>query len=203
MKSTKIIASAIALAAVPGIAHANPEITFDLADEFGSRITPAPGQLVNLDASYADASGSVSGESNIEAISEAATTAPGPYGGGGVVMGPPERSPEAIRYGLTEHEVRVRRRVLNMEYAFQFFNAMDYATTQRCLDRGDCVEGNPLIGRDPSTEKMIAIKAGAAAVHYGVIRYMADRDPEMAWIAQLVSTGIQAGVVGWNMQFQF
>lgn len=203
MKLTKIMASAIALAAMPGIAHATTEITFDLADEFGSRITPAPGQLVNLDASYADASGSVSSESNVEAIDDAATTAPGPYGGGGVVMGPPERSPEAIKYGLTEHEVRVRRRVLNMEYAFQFFNAMDYATTQRCLDRGICEEGNPLIGRHPSTKKMIAIKAGAGAVHYGVIRYLADRDPEVAWVAQLVTTVFQAGVVGWNMQFQF
>lgn len=178
------------------------EITFDLADEFGSRITPAPGHLVNLDASYADAKSSVSSESNIEAINDAATTAPGPYGGG-VIIGPPERSPEALKYGLTEHEVRVRRRVLNMEYAFQFFNALDYATTQRCLDRNTCVEGNPLIGRDPSTKKMIAIKAGAAAFHYGVIRFMADRDPEIAWIAQLVTTAFQAGVVGWNMQFQF
>lgn len=89
----------------------------------------------------------------------------------------------------------------NREIAYQVLNAVDAAETIDCLHRDVCHEANPLLGRNPSPAKLIAVKAGTGAVHYVVARFLRDRDPEAATLFQFLTIAIQGGVVAANLRF--
>ena len=94
-----------------------------------------------------------------------------------------------------------------MEVAWQVLNAVDTAQTLDCLDRNVCREGNPLIsgviGRNPDGAKLIAYKAGAGLVHYGLYRLIRSRDEKAARVFQIIGLAVQGGVVAANMRFAF
>lgn len=94
-------------------------------------------------------------------------------------------------------------RIKHMEVAWQVLNAADFATTEYCLRRGTCHEGNPIIGSDPSTAKLAAYKIGTGALHYIIARHLADRDPKAARIFEIASIVVQGGVVVANLRFVF
>jgi hypothetical protein len=87
------------------------------------------------------------------------------------------------------------------EIAFQALNLLDAAQTVSCLNRNVCREGNPLFGSNPSTGKVMGIKAGFGVLHYVVARFIHDRDPGAAKIFQIATIAIQGGVVAANLRF--
>lgn len=96
-----------------------------------------------------------------------------------------------------------RKDAEHWELAFQALNVVDAVQTIDCLNRDACHEINPLIGRDPSTEKVVAVKVGAGAIHYLLFRLIADRDPKAAKLFSQVSVVVQGGVVAANLRFAF
>jgi len=89
----------------------------------------------------------------------------------------------------------------NREIAYQVLNAVDTAETIDCLNQDVCHEANPLLGRNPSPGKLIAVKAGTGVAHYAVARFLRYRDPEAARLFQFLTIAIQGGVVAANLRF--
>jgi hypothetical protein len=94
-------------------------------------------------------------------------------------------------------------RIRHLEIAFQALNAADFAVTAHCLRRDICHELNPLLGRHPSTGKLLAVKIGTGAVHYLVARRLARTDPGAARVFEIVSIVVQGGVVAANARILF
>ena len=82
-------------------------------------------------------------------------------------------------------------------------HAADFASTEICLRRGTCSEGNPIIGRNPSTVKLAGFKLATAALNYALITEVAKRDPKAARIFGIVSVGVFGGVAAANLRFAF
>lgn len=82
-------------------------------------------------------------------------------------------------------------------------HAADFASTEICLRRGTCIEGNPLIGRNPSTVKLAGFKLATAALNYALITEMAKSDPKAARIFGMMSVGVFGGVAVANFRFAF
>jgi len=90
-----------------------------------------------------------------------------------------------------------------LEYAWQALNVIDAVETAHCLDKGTCEEMNPIIGKHPSTGKLIAYKAGMGVMHYAVTRLLQDHAPKWVRIWEIASVTVQGGVVAANMRFVF
>ncbi len=95
------------------------------------------------------------------------------------------------------------KEIKKMEIIFQSLNAIDAVQTIDCLNREICYEVNPLLGKYPSTEKIIAIKATSGIIHYIITKELYKRNPKSARIFQYVTIGIQGSVVVANMRFVF
>jgi hypothetical protein len=95
-------------------------------------------------------------------------------------------------------------KIKRMEIAWQALNLADLAETETCLRHRDgCHEANPLMGRDPSTGKLVAVKLGGGLAHYLIARAIAERDPHAARLFEWVSLAVQGGVVAANLRFVF
>lgn len=91
----------------------------------------------------------------------------------------------------------------NREIAFQVLNAADAVQTCDFLARGKAYELNPILGRYPSCAKVVAFKVTSGAAHYFLVREIEKRDPKLAKIVQIITIGIQGGVVAANLRFTF
>jgi hypothetical protein len=81
------------------------------------------------------------------------------------------------------------------EAGFLTLSAIDAAVTIQCLDRQSCAEHNPIWGHHPSTSTILLSKVGLGAIHFGVFKLLATRDPKSALrLAQISAIG-QAGVL--------
>ena len=93
------------------------------------------------------------------------------------------------------------------EVAFQVLNAADAATTCHAVSSGQAIEGNPLvsavIGKRPSCGAVIGFKAATGALHWLIASELNKRDPNGAKWFQIVSIGVQGGVVAANLRFVF
>ncbi len=111
---------------------------------------------------------------------------------------------EPVSYRLTpelRHTQQVARR---WEQAYLALSAIDGAQTIYCINvTKRCTEGNPLLGKHPSTFKIIAVKVGTGALQYGLFTYLNDRDPRTALRAAQISVALQGSVVGLNMRVIF
>ena len=96
-----------------------------------------------------------------------------------------------------------RRRTARREIAYQVLNVVDAVQTISCLERGVCHEMNPLLGRNPSSGRVLAFKAASGGVHYLVTRLLEAEAPGAVNGWQITTIAIQGGVVAWNMQFIF
>lgn len=91
----------------------------------------------------------------------------------------------------------------NREIAFQVLNAADAAQTCDFLARGKAYELNPILGKHPSCAKVVTFKVTGGAAHYLLVREIEKRDPKLAKIVQIITIGIQGGVVAANLRFTF
>ncbi len=93
------------------------------------------------------------------------------------------------------------------EVAFQVLNAADAATTCHAVNSGQAIEGNPLIsgilGKRPKCGELIAFKAATGALHWVLASEINKTDPKLAKGFQIVSIGVQGGVVAANLRFVF
>lgn len=93
------------------------------------------------------------------------------------------------------------------EKAYQVLNAADAATTCQAISSGKAVEANPftraVLGKTPSCSAVIGFKIGTGALHWLIASEINKRNPKAAKIFQLVSIGVQGGVVAANMRFVF
>lgn len=96
-----------------------------------------------------------------------------------------------------------RKNATRWEVAYQLASIADAATTLDCLRRKLCNEGNPLFGRNPSTAKLLGIKAATGLAHWLVFARIRARDPQAAQRFATVSFIVQAGIVGANLRFTF
>lgn len=93
--------------------------------------------------------------------------------------------------------------VPDSEYVFQALNLVDGIQTIDCLNRNVCHEANPLLGRNPSTTKIIGVKLGTGAVHYLIARHLYARNPKAAHLFETISIVFQGSVVAANLRFAF
>jgi len=95
------------------------------------------------------------------------------------------------------------KKARSLEIVFQALNLVDGVQTISCLRSGMCSESNPLFGRNPSTAKIVGVKAAGGLVHLLGTRYLFKRNSRYLKTFQIGSIAIQGGVVAWNTQFMF
>lgn len=96
-----------------------------------------------------------------------------------------------------------RSAALKWELGYLALSAVDAAETVSCLDRGNCVEGNPIFGKHPSSSKLIAAKVGLGLIHFAIFEHANARNPRAALRLAQISCAVQGGVVGLNARFTF
>lgn len=96
--------------------------------------------------------------------------------------------------------LHLRQSALRWERYYLALSAIDAAQTIYAVQSGRGVEANPLLGRNPSVMKVLAFKTIGGALHYTAVRKLSLKNPRQARTVAIVSTAIQAGVVGLNMR---
>lgn len=113
----------------------------------------------------------------------------------------------AVRIGRPKPEQRHRDRTrvaaIQSEAGFLALSAVDAMQTINCLNRNECVEINPLLGRHPSAAKIILVKAGMGALHFVAFKKEFDRNPTSALRLAQISCAIQGSVVRMNARMSF
>jgi hypothetical protein len=99
------------------------------------------------------------------------------------------------------HEKRAE--AIKSEAGFLALSAIDAAQTIGCLDRNECVEMNPLLGRHPSAAKVILLKAGMGALHLVAFKAAMKKSPTSALRLAQISCVLQGSVVGMNARMSF
>jgi hypothetical protein len=97
----------------------------------------------------------------------------------------------------------VRKDATRWEIAYQVLNVVDAAQTIDCLKRKVCVEANPLLGKRPSTEKIVGVKSAVGVIHWFLFTKIRKHDPYKARTMARVSVVLQGSVVAANMRFTF
>lgn len=85
------------------------------------------------------------------------------------------------------------------EYLYHTLNAVDAVQT---INRGDAKELNPILGSNPSDEKVIAIKLAGSIIHYAASRALDDQPRKQKWFHR-ITVGLQGGVVISNFLVRF
>ena len=89
------------------------------------------------------------------------------------------------------------------QVAFHTLNAIDVIQTCHVLQSGKGFEANPIFGRNPSCSTLVAAKIGGSILHQIIAAELRKRDEEAAKLFQLVTIGVQGGVVVWNFTVVF
>lgn len=89
------------------------------------------------------------------------------------------------------------------QVAFHTLNAIDTIQTCHVLQSGKGVELNPIFGRNPDCATLVAAKVGVSILHQIIASELRKRDEEAAKLFQIISIGIQGGVVAWNFTVVF
>lgn len=90
-----------------------------------------------------------------------------------------------------------------LEATYQVLNFIDLAQTDTCLRAKTCVELNPLLGKNPSTEKLIAFKLAGGVLHYIITKELVkstgpDSKEVKVWLYGSIL--VQGAVVGLNFR---
>lgn len=88
------------------------------------------------------------------------------------------------------------------EWIYQGLHAIDAVQTREALDHG-CVERNPMLGRHPGNGRLIGVWAATSAAHAGVTMALQDHAPKAVRLWEIVSIGVGAGVIAWNLHVRF
>lgn len=114
----------------------------------------------------------------------------------------PYRQEKAREPAAPVDPLAAKRRTFNhWRYAGWVAAAADIASTQRCLNRGTCEEGNPLYGENPSLGKMIAIRLPLEVAIDFAAREVFKTDPDAALRIIQVKTIGTGVVVGLNLRY--
>ena len=114
----------------------------------------------------------------------------------------PYRQERAATQRAEVDPLAAKRRTLNhWRYAGWAMAAADIASTQRCLNRSTCQEGNPLYGKHPSLGKMIAIRLPLEVAIDFAAREVFKTDPDAALRIIQVKTIGTGVVVGLNLRY--
>lgn len=97
---------------------------------------------------------------------------------------------------------RQQRSVDRLEFTYQVLNIIDGVQTISCMQKPNCHEANPLLGRRPSTSTVIGFKAGMGLAHYLLYRLI-SRDPKLALRFEIGTVIFQGGAVGLNFRHSF
>ena len=117
---------------------------------------------------------------------------------------PTAQEPIRIHTGHVETEwERDTRTVRKLQKINLGLNLADVVLTYNCLQRGNCEEANPIYGRHPSLPRIIITKSFFTAAQWAITDVLLEMDPKKAKFLTYASIAINAGVVGWNMQYQF
>lgn len=92
------------------------------------------------------------------------------------------------------------------EVAVQTLNVMDYVSTDKIL--GDhptlAVESNPLLGSNPSRDKLIGVAVGTGLIHGVISHYLpAKYRPYWQWPFIIIKAGVVGNNYHINAGFQF
>ena len=98
---------------------------------------------------------------------------------------------------------KTKSTALKWELGYLALGAIDTVQTVSCLERGICAEGNPLLGKHPSTKKLIAVRVVGSLIHFGIFTYVNERNPKAAMRFAQISAGIQGTAVLLNARFTF
>jgi len=94
------------------------------------------------------------------------------------------------------------RELPDEEWVYQGLHAVDAIQTREALDHG-CVERNPMLGRHPSTGRLVGVWAATSAAHAGVTMALQDHAPRAVKLWEIASIGVGAGVIAWNLHVRF
>ena len=91
------------------------------------------------------------------------------------------------------------------ELTYLALSAVDTIQTIECLERttNPCEEANPLLGKSPSTGKVLLLKGGISLAHYLLFRELNKHDPNIALRAAQFSAIFQGGLVALNLHAAF
>jgi len=89
------------------------------------------------------------------------------------------------------------------QVAFHTLNAIDTIQTCHVLQSGKGFEVNPIFGRNPDCGTLVAAKIGSSILQQIIASELRKRDEEAAKLFQIISIGIQGGVVVWNFTVVF
>ena len=89
------------------------------------------------------------------------------------------------------------------QVAFHTLNAIDTIQTCHVLQSGKGYELNPIFGRNPDCGTLVAAKIGGSILHQIISSELRKRDEKAAKLFQIISIGIQGGVVMWNFTVVF
>ena len=93
--------------------------------------------------------------------------------------------------------------IKKLEITYQILSAVDPAETLYFLHHGTAKELNPILGSNPSPEKVVAFKAISGVLHYAVARKIYEYDSEYAKYFEYSSIAVQGTVVTLNLRFIF
>lgn len=94
-----------------------------------------------------------------------------------------------------------REAAVTWEFGYHALSIVDTVQTMACLANETCVEGNPLMGKNPSKKNMVATKLAISAFQLGMFKYAYDRDPKTALRMAQISCAIQGTGVLLNARF--
>lgn len=89
------------------------------------------------------------------------------------------------------------------QIAFHTLNAIDTIQTCHVLQSGKGYELNPIFGRNPSCGTLVATKIGGSILHQIIASELRKHDEKAAELFQIISIGVQGGVVVWNFTVVF
>lgn len=90
----------------------------------------------------------------------------------------------------------------NRQRVYHALNAIDAAQTCHILGKGGR-ELNPILGSHPSCMNVVTFKLASSMAHEFIARKLNERDSDAARVFQIISIGIQGGVVAANFRFVF
>jgi hypothetical protein len=100
-------------------------------------------------------------------------------------------------------QAETQKAAMRWEIGYQLLSAVDLVQTiSWCAHHNPC-EGNPVLGKHPSPEKLIALKLVGGAAHFMLLERLSKRNPKAALRVAQVSFGLQGAVVGLNFKTIF
>jgi hypothetical protein len=89
------------------------------------------------------------------------------------------------------------------QVAYHTLNAIDTIQTCHILQSGKGYELNPIFGKNPDCGTLVAAKLGGSILHQLIASELRKRDEGAAKLFQIMTIGVQGGVVAWNFTVVF